>query len=168
MQCRRGELNPFPNERGTMRALISIALVVVSPGASLVAQGLTPLGETSRLCLRAQPKPDCSGFALTNAGVYVVLGGNSGGETAARGVFDYGFLINLNTRDAVGRVRVRGRREARPAARPGDNRGTTRGFGIWRRAVTVTQLVVRQCRGQDSNLHGSCLPRDFKRQCRAT
>jgi hypothetical protein len=80
-----------------MRVSICLGLVVVATVASLAAQGAK-----GQFCLRAQPKPDCSAFLLTNAGAYVVLGGPNGRETAARGVFDYGFMVNLNTRDAVG------------------------------------------------------------------
>ncbi len=65
-----------------MRALTCVALVVVSSGAPLAAQDSTARGAPGRFCLRARPKPECSGFALTNAGVYVVFGDNRGGETA--------------------------------------------------------------------------------------
>jgi len=85
-----------------MRALACVALVVVSSGAPLAAQDTTARGAPGRFCLRARPKPECSGFALTNAGVYVVFGDNRGGETALRGLLDYGFMANLNPRDAVG------------------------------------------------------------------
>jgi len=34
--------------------------------------------------------------------VYVVFGGNNGSETVVRGVLDYGFMVNVNTRDAFG------------------------------------------------------------------
>ena len=89
-------------EETSMRALACVALVVVSSGAPLAAQDTTARGAPGRFCLRARPKPECSGFALTNAGVYVVFGDNRGGETALRGLLDYGFMANLNPRDAVG------------------------------------------------------------------
>ncbi|HKC40643.1 MAG TPA: hypothetical protein VKC15_13950 [Gemmatimonadales bacterium] len=85
-----------------MRASISVALVVVTTVTRLAAQGSTALTSPGRLCLHAEPKPACSVFLLTNAGAYVMFSGNSSGETAARGVLDYGFMVNLNTRDAIG------------------------------------------------------------------
>ena len=77
-----------------VHALIGVAVVLGSAVAPLAAQ--------HRLCLRAQPKPDCAAFLLTNAGSYVMLGRSSGGATPFRGVLDYGFMVNVNTRDAIG------------------------------------------------------------------
>jgi hypothetical protein len=86
-----------------MRAHVCVALFVIPSLASLTAQESTARGAPGRVCLHARPKPDCSGFFLTNAGAYVVLGGdNSGGDTPLRGVVDYGFMSNVTTRDAVG------------------------------------------------------------------
>lgn len=85
-----------------MRASVCVALVFVSTVAPLAAQDSTARGASGPLCLHAKPKPDCSAFFVTNAGGYVVLGGNNGGETTLRGVLDYGFMVNVNTRDAIG------------------------------------------------------------------
>jgi hypothetical protein len=54
------------------------------------------------LCYRAQPKPGCSAFVLTNFGSYVVLGRAASGNTPLRAVADWGLMFNVSARDAVG------------------------------------------------------------------
>ena len=84
-----------------MRASVCIVLVL-STVAPLAAQDSTAQSAPGPLCLHARPKPRCSAFFLTNVGTYVVLGGGNGSETSLRGVLDYGFMVNVNTRDAFG------------------------------------------------------------------
>lgn len=85
-----------------MRAFVCIALVAVSTTAPLAAQDPTAGGAPGQLCLRAKPKPACSAFLLTNFGGYLVLGRGQSGGTPLRGVADYGFMVNVTTRDAIG------------------------------------------------------------------
>ena len=49
------------------------------------------------LCYRARPKPACSAFVLTNYGSYVVTGDFPVGV-----VVDWGWMVNVSTRDAIG------------------------------------------------------------------
>ena len=83
-----------------MRApiVLAVALVVLTPVAG--AQDST-LATPAPICLRARPKPACSGFVLTNAGAYVVFGSGSGGA-APRAVLDYGLMVNRSPRTAIG------------------------------------------------------------------
>lgn len=54
------------------------------------------------LCYRARPKPGCSAFVLTNFGSYLVLGRAASGNTPLRAVADWGLMVNVSARDAVG------------------------------------------------------------------
>jgi hypothetical protein len=54
------------------------------------------------LCYRARPKPACSAFVITNFGGYVVLGGDQLNDTPFREVADWGLMVNVGTRDALG------------------------------------------------------------------
>jgi len=56
----------------------------------------------ARLCYRARPRPACSAFVLTNFGSYLVLGRDESGDAPLRGVADWGLMVNVGTRDAVG------------------------------------------------------------------
>jgi len=49
------------------------------------------------LCYHARPKPACSAFVLTNYGSYVVTGDFPVGV-----VVDWGWMVNVSTRDAIG------------------------------------------------------------------
>ncbi len=57
------------------------------------AAGQTP----TRLCYRARPKPACSTFILTDFGGYLVTG-----DFPLGGVVDWGLMVNVSTRDAIG------------------------------------------------------------------
>jgi hypothetical protein len=59
-------------------------------------------GAPGGLCYRARPKPGCSVFVLTNFGSYVVLGRAVSGNTPLRAVADWGLMVNVSARDAVG------------------------------------------------------------------
>ena len=54
------------------------------------------------LCYRARPKPACSAFVITNFGGYLILGRDATGDTPLREVADWGLMVNVTTRDAVG------------------------------------------------------------------
>jgi hypothetical protein len=62
--------------------------------------------QATALCFRAQPKPACSAFLLTNFGSYFVLGqpntGPLNGLGPLRGVADWGVMVNVGARDAMG------------------------------------------------------------------
>jgi len=85
-----------------MRALLCVALVVVPSLAPLAAQDATPPGAPGRFCLRARPKPDCGAFAVTTIGGFVMFGRSGGASSSARGVLDYGIMVNTSARDAFG------------------------------------------------------------------
>ncbi len=53
-------------------------------------------------CLRAQPRAACSAFLLTNFGSYVVLGADPLADTPFRVVADWGVMLNISSRDALG------------------------------------------------------------------
>ena len=53
--------------------------------------------QAAPLCYHARPKPACSAFVLTNYGSYVVTGDFPVGV-----VVDWGWMVNVSTRDAIG------------------------------------------------------------------
>jgi hypothetical protein len=84
------------------RTLACMGLVVVSSVAPLAAQGSPRVGAPGRFCLRARPKPDCSAFAVTTVGGFVMFGRSDGAPSSERGVLDYGFMVNTGARNAFG------------------------------------------------------------------
>jgi len=57
----------------------------------------------SSFCYRARPKPECSAFAFTNFGTYLVLGSDiKSGDTPVRAVADWGVMANVDSRNAIG------------------------------------------------------------------
>jgi len=93
---------PPASWRRAMRAFVCVALVAVSTAAPLAAQDSTASGAPGQLCFRAKPKPACSAFLLTNFGGYLALGRDQSGGTPLRGIADFGFMVNVTTRDAIG------------------------------------------------------------------
>src|SRR6266571_5582274 len=91
-----------------MRRLIllpSMALLLAwSEGAQAqAARDSGAGGAAGGLCYRARPRLACSAFVLTNFGSYVVLGGGeSGSGTPLRAVADWGLMVNVSPRDAIG------------------------------------------------------------------
>ncbi len=83
------------------RTLVFVGLVV-STVAPLAAQEPIAPGTPERFCLRAKPKPECGGFAVTTVGGYVMFGRSNGASSSMRGVVDYGFMVNSGTRNAFG------------------------------------------------------------------
>lgn len=80
-----------------MRAVTALSLLlVVSPRA------LYPQATTSPLCYHARPKPACSAFILTSFGTYVLLGSGDFGGTPFREVADWGAMVNVGQKDAIG------------------------------------------------------------------
>ena len=84
--------------------LLSISLLLAWPEQA-PAQGApdSAAGQpTAPLCYRARPKPVCSAFVFTNFGGYLVLGGDTFNDTPLREVADWGVMVNVAARDAVG------------------------------------------------------------------
>jgi hypothetical protein len=80
---------------------IAVAVTAVAP---LLAQDTVATGPTAdRICYHARPKPACSVFFLTNAGVYMLTSTNAHvGSTPARALVDWGVMVNVGRQDAIG------------------------------------------------------------------
>lgn len=78
-----------------MRAVTALVLLLTGPVA-LSAQARGPL------CYRARPKPDCGAFLLTNFGAYLMVGKDDWGDSPLREVADWGAMVNVGEKDAVG------------------------------------------------------------------
>jgi hypothetical protein len=78
-----------------MRALTILLLLLAGPVA-LFAQGSAPL------CYHARPKADCGAFLLTNFGAYLLVGKDDWGDSPFREVADWGAMVNVGEKDAVG------------------------------------------------------------------
>jgi len=84
--------------------LLSISLLLAWPEQA-PAQGAqdSAAGQpTAPLCYRARPKPVCSAFVFTNFGGYLVLGGDTFNDPPLGEVADWGVMVNVAARDAVG------------------------------------------------------------------
>ena len=80
-----------------MRSLIAITLPLLLAPVALLAQAAP-----AHICYHARPKPDCAGFVFTNFGAYAILGRDELGGTAWREVADWGAMVNVGRRDAIG------------------------------------------------------------------
>jgi hypothetical protein len=58
--------------------------------------------EGKAVCLRAEPKPQCTTFVLTNAGLYGRLVRANRDEGGYAAVLDYGLMVNVTPHDALG------------------------------------------------------------------
>src|SRR5437867_10412546 len=86
-----------------LTVLFVLLLPAWSEGAPAQATQDSSAARTSaRLCYRARPRPACAAFVLTNFGSYLVLGRDETGDTPLRGAADWGLMVNVGTRDAVG------------------------------------------------------------------
>jgi len=84
--------------------LLSISLLLAWPEKA-PAQGAqdSAAGQpTASLCYRARPKPACSAFVFPNFGGYLVFGGDAFNDTPLREVADWGVMVNVTARNAVG------------------------------------------------------------------
>lgn len=79
-------------------ALVGLFLAVAPPS---VAAAQDPRRSADDPCFRARPAPECSVFFLTNAGGYIRLGSTSG-ATPLRAIVDWGVMVNVSRRDAIG------------------------------------------------------------------
>ncbi len=83
-----------------MRTLGCLLAVALSTAASLLAQDTAATGRSADLpCYHARSKPACSVFFLTNAGGYVT---RRSGTTGSRALVDWGVMVNVGERDAIG------------------------------------------------------------------
>lgn len=80
-----------------MRHLSAFCLLSLAGPAALSAQA-----STSPLCYHALPRPACSAFVFTSFGGYLLLGRDAFGSSAYREVADWGAMVNLGEKDAVG------------------------------------------------------------------
>ncbi len=80
---------------------IPLLLAWSEPAPAQGAQD-SPANPPAPLCYRARPKPACSAFVITNFGGYLVLGGDQLNDTPFREVADWGLMVNVGTRDALG------------------------------------------------------------------
>lgn len=74
-----------------MRPLVVLALALVAPPAV-----------SAQLCYRARPKPHCAAFVSTNFGAFAMLGKDDWGDSPFREVADWGAMVNLGDRAAIG------------------------------------------------------------------
>lgn len=78
--------------------------VAAMAAARLVAQDTVAIGRAAdRPCYHPRPKFACSLFFLTNAGVYIHTSTNAHlGSTPARALVDWGVMVNIDKKDAIG------------------------------------------------------------------
>jgi hypothetical protein len=81
--------------RSCCALLVLLALCVPTSTRAQAAEG-------KAVCLRAEPKPQCKTFVLTNAGLYGRLVRANPEEGPYTAVLDYGLMVNVTPRDAVG------------------------------------------------------------------
>ena len=80
-----------------MRSIASLVVPLLVAGSA----GLTAQEAPASLCYKARPKPACSSFAFTNFGAYMTIRDELGG-TPLREVADWGVMLNVGRRNAVG------------------------------------------------------------------
>lgn len=74
-----------------MRPLVALSLfLVAAPAAS------------AQLCYHPRPKPACSAFVITDFGAFALLGPDDWGQAPWREIADWGVLVNLGERNAIG------------------------------------------------------------------
>ena len=78
-----------------MRALTILSLLLAGP-VGLAAQA------AASLCYHARPKAACGAFLLTNFGGYLMVGKDDWGDSHFREVADWGAMVNVGEKDAVG------------------------------------------------------------------
>jgi hypothetical protein len=89
-----------------MRPLTPFCLPLLLVGSARLAAQIAPDSGPGRaaapLCYHARPRPACGAFLLTTFGGYLVLGEEARGGTRVREVADWGAMVNVSDRDAVG------------------------------------------------------------------
>lgn len=80
-----------------MRSITRLVVPLLVAGSA----GLAAQEAPASLCYKARPKPACSSFAFTNFGAYLIVVDELGG-TPLREVADWGVMLNVGRRNAVG------------------------------------------------------------------
>jgi len=75
-----------------MRPFIGLTLAFLTGPATLASQ----------VCYNGRPKPDCSALVVTNFGAYLLVGHDDWGAGPWREVADWGALVTVGEKDAVG------------------------------------------------------------------
>jgi len=75
-----------------MRAITALSLLCIASPAVLAAQ----------VCYNARPRPPCRAYVITNFGAYLLLGPDDWGAGPWREVADWGAMVNVSEKDAVG------------------------------------------------------------------
>lgn len=108
-QCRAGAANPHVSRRthvpGRVHRAVRVATARAPRALVLLTAGVlssAPLSAQSpaAVCWRGRPKARCTVIVLTNAGGYFMMGGVA--ANGLRGVADWGAVVNVTDRDAVG------------------------------------------------------------------
>src|SRR5262245_50717304 len=83
--------------------LQSVSRAQSQPEGATLPDSLVPaeLRSSHGLSFHARPAPDCRSFVLTNAGGYIGMGTGTA-ESRLRGIADWGAMVNVNRRNAVG------------------------------------------------------------------
>jgi hypothetical protein len=87
-----------------LAGLLRLALIttsIVCSVAVVAAQEPVAVQSADSPCLRARPYPECRVFFVTSSGAYVRVAGGLG-EGPMRGILDWGAMVNLSPKNAVG------------------------------------------------------------------
>jgi len=82
-----------------MRTFSCLFAIVLSAAASASAQGTAATAHDAGICYHARAKSGCSAFWVTDAGLYRNVARDAG---AMQGVVDWGLMVNVSSRDAIG------------------------------------------------------------------
>ena len=90
----------------TDRSPFSIAAFAISLIAGVLACSVASVAADEPvpdhgLCFRCRAYPECRAFFITNSGLYYQLGARAG-ATPARAIVDWGAMVNLSPRNAIG------------------------------------------------------------------
>lgn len=81
--------------------LALIATATVCSVSTVAAQEPVAVRPTHDLCFRCRPYPECRAFFVTNSGGYFQLGARRGANPM-RAIADWGAMVNLSSKDAIG------------------------------------------------------------------
>lgn len=84
----------------TLPRSISLAVLLAAASPPLVL-AQAPLRAADNPCFHARPAPECRVFFITNAGGYFTPR-STNGSTSLRAIVDWGVMVNVSPRDAIG------------------------------------------------------------------
>ena len=84
----------------TLRSFAWVGVLLAAAPLGIASAQTTPRSSNDP-CYRARPSPDCSVFFLTNAGLYINPR-STNYSTPWRGIVDWGVMVNVGPRDAIG------------------------------------------------------------------